>query len=88
MGDEEDNFRRLELAESLQEVLASIMVEPGGGFVEEEHRGIGGQGASQSQTLPLPHAELRATVEEAAEEEAPAEEPAEEEPAEEAPAEE
>lgn len=68
MGDEEDNFRRLELAESLQEVLASIMVEPGGGFVKEEHRGIGGQGASQSQTLPLPHAELRATVEEAAEE--------------------
>ena len=68
MGDEEDNLRRFELAEGLLEVLAGIVVEPGGGLVEEEHRGIGGQGSGQSQALPLPHTEFGAAVEEAAEE--------------------
>lgn len=65
MSDEEDNFGGLKLAEGLVEVLASVVVEPGGGFVKEEYRGVGGEGACESEALPLAHAEFGATVEEA-----------------------
>lgn len=66
VGDEDDDFVGGEGVEHGLEVLAGGVVEPGGGFVEEEYGGVGGDGADDGQALPLAHGELAATVEEAA----------------------
>lgn len=67
MGDEDDDFVGGEGGEEGVEVLAGGVVEPGGGFVEEEDGCIGGDGAGDGEALPLAHAELAAAVEEASE---------------------
>lgn len=67
VGDEDDDFVGGEGVEQVLEVLAGGVVEPGGGLVEEEDGGVGGDGAGDGQALPLAHAELAAAVEEASE---------------------
>ena len=72
MGDEKDNLRRTLPFNQLRESLAAVGVEPRRGLVEEQHGSVGGEGARKGQALPLPHAELAATVEEAAQQRAAA----------------
>jgi hypothetical protein len=68
MGNQEDNFFRLESAKGLVQMMPCVGVEPGGRFVEEEDWSIGSEGACEGNALPLSHAEFGAAVEQAAEE--------------------
>ena len=64
MGDNDDYFVVLEFLEGFVEMLPCIVVEPGGGFVEDEDGCVGGEGTGEGDTLPLSHAEFAASVEE------------------------
>lgn len=64
MGDDEENFVVFEFLERVVKMLSCIVIEPGGGLVEDKDGGIGDEGPRQRHTLPLSHAELAAAVEE------------------------
>lgn len=66
MGDQDNDFVCLQHIERFGKAVASLIVEPSGGFVEDKYRGIRDKCTRECQTLPLSHAQLRTSVKQAA----------------------
>jgi len=61
VGNEDDDLVRQTGAQVVKQGISGFAVEMGGGFVDEKNAGIGQQGASDRDPLPLTAREMRST---------------------------
>ena len=53
MGHQDDGESTVELLEEFEKILLDLLVEAGGGLVEQQQLGVGDEGAGEQHALPL-----------------------------------